>query len=434
MRACGGVWVAQGSGDADKLTVDENDRVHVPPQDGRYWLRRIWLNKAEEEGYYYGFSNQALWPLCHLAYARPHFDLAHWNAYQEVNQKFAQAVLEEAGTDPALVFVQDYHFALLPKMLKDKRPDLVVAHFWHIPWPNSEAFRICPWGDELLQGLLANDLLGFQIQYHCNNFMNTVEKELETVVDYEHFAISHKGHRTLVRPFPISVDYEGIEEEAGTRETLQEKKRLRSELGLRDQLVGLGVDRVDYTKGIPERFLAIDRFFEKYPDYQKRFSFIQVGPISRIFIDEYKSLNDELYHLVVDINRKYAADHWVPIRLLKSNYSHKDLLAFFGLADVCIVSSLHDGMNLVAKEFISARQDVNASLVLSRFTGAARELSDANLINPYDIEGFADTIKTALEMSSEEKERRMERMRRSVAENNIYDWAAKVIMELSRIE
>jgi trehalose 6-phosphate synthase len=317
-------------------------------------------------------------------------------------------------------------------MLKEERPELVVAQFWHIPWPNPEAFRSCPWGEEILCGLLGNDLLGFHIQYYCNNFLSTVEISLEAVEDYEHFSVLRQGHQTFVRPFPISVDCKAMSQQAQSPEVLADTERLRHTWGLKGQLVGIGVDRVDYTKGIPERFTAIDRFLERYPQYHKRFTFLQVGPISRIHIPEYQALNDELYHLMVDINRKYGADGWVPIRILKASYSRKELLSFYRLADVCIVSSLHDGMNLVAKEFVSTCRD-DSVLILSAFTGAARELSEAILINPFYVEGFADAIKMALEMPSEEREGRMRKMRQIVFENDVFNWATKVFTEMSRL-
>ncbi len=432
VSACGGTWIAHGSGDADREVVDDEGKILVPPGNERYTLKRVWLSKEEEEGYYYGVANRGVWPLCHLTYTRPRFDDGEWQTYRDVNRKFARAVLEEVGTLDAVVFIQDYHFALLARMLKEERPELVVAQFWHIPWPNPESFRICPWGEEILDGLLGNDLLGFHIQYHCNNFLSTVERRLEAVEDYEHFSVLRGGHQTFVRPFPISVDYQSISRQAQSLEVEADVERLRHTLGLRGQLVGLGVDRVDYTKGIPERFRAIDRFLERYPQYHKRFTFLQVGPMSRIQIPEYQTLNDELYHLLVEINRKYGADHWVPIRIFKANYSRKELLSFFRLADVCIISSLHDGMNLVAKEFVSSCRD-DSVLILSEFTGAARELTDALLINPYYIDGFADAIKMALEMPDEEKKRRMDRMLQTVSENDIYNWATRVFTEMSHL-
>lgn len=324
VSACGGTWIAHGSGDADREVVDDVGKILVPPGEACYTLKRVWLSKEEEEGYYYGFANRGLWPLCHLTYTRPRFDEREWQAYKEVNRKFADAVLEEIGSDSALVFIQDYHFALLPRMLKEERPELVVAQFWHIPWPNPEGFRICPWGEEILHGLLGNDLLGFHIQYYCNNFLSTVERRLEAVEDYEHFSVLRQGQKTLVRPFPISIDCKAMSQQAQSPEVQADAERLRQTLGLRGQQIGIGVDRVDYTKGIPERFLAIDRFLERYPEYHKKFTFLQVGPVSRIQIPEYQALNDELYHLMVQINRKYGADHWVPIRILKANYSRRE--------------------------------------------------------------------------------------------------------------
>jgi trehalose 6-phosphate synthase len=320
----------------------------------------------------------------------------------------------------------------LPRILKEARPDLTIAQFWHIPWPNAESFRICPWGNEVVRGLLGNALLGFQIQNHCNNFFTTVERGVEAVVDYEQFCVNRRGHRTLVKPFPISVDQDAIQKASQSPAVRAQAQRLKQELGLRHQLVGIGVDRLDYTKGIPERFRAIERFLEKYPEYHKRFTFLQIGPISRIHIPEYKALNDELYHLMVDINGKYAVEHWTPIRILKFNYPRQDLLAFFQLADLCITSSLHDGMNLVAKEFIAGCRE-DSALILSQFTGAARELEDALLVNPYHTDGFADAVRTALEMPQQEKERRIRRMREIMAENNVFDWAAKVVTEISRL-
>jgi trehalose 6-phosphate synthase len=438
MRACGGTWVAHGAGDADRAVVDGRDRVLVPPPDGpatrdRYRLKRVWLSKAEEQGYYYGFANQALWPLCHQAFVRPRFEAADWETYRAVNRRFAEAVLDELEPGPALVLIQDYHFALLPRMLKEARPDLAVAQFWHIPWPTRDAFGICPWAGELLDGLLGNDLLGFHTQQHCAGFLYTVDRTLESVVDYEHATVQRQGRQTLVRPYPISVDFAAISAEAEAPGVAAEAERLRHQFGLRGQLVGVGVDRLDYTKGIPERFRAIDRLLDAHPEYRDRFTFLQLGPVSRIHIPEYQALNDELYHLMVAINRKHGDGAWQPIRLLKANHPRSALLAFFRLADLCVVSSLHDGMNLVAKEFVAARPDGETALVLSRYAGAARELVDAVQINPYDIEGFAEGLRAALELPAEEKHRRMARMRATVAENTVYDWASRMLADLARV-
>jgi alpha,alpha-trehalose-phosphate synthase [UDP-forming] len=434
MRATGGTWVAHGSGDADRDVVDAGSRVLVPPGERRYCLKRVWISKAEEEAYYYGFANQALWPLCHLVYTRPRFDPEQWRVYREVNRKFAQAVLEELDSRPTWVFVQDYHFALLPRMLKEARPDLTVAQFWHIPWPSPEVFDICPWAGEILDGLLGNDLLGFHTRQHCDNFQGSVELSLRARGDGQRRAAEGRRHHTIVRPFPISVDYDELTRAAECPAVLSAAGRLREELGLAGQRVAVGVDRVDYTKGIAERFLAVDRFLTKHPTYRGRFVLLQVGPLSRILIDEYRQLNDELYRLMNLINRRHSEDSWTPIRLLKSNYPRDVVLAFFRIADICLVSSLHDGMNLVAKEFVSARRDGGAALLLSRFAGAATELTDAILVNPYDTEAFADAIEIGLELPLAEKRRRMSRMRRAVARNNIYDWAASIVTEVGRLQ
>jgi alpha,alpha-trehalose-phosphate synthase [UDP-forming] len=435
LRACSGLWVAHGSGAADRLVVDRQDRVTVPPDNPQYTLKRVWLTKEEEAGYYYGFSNDALWPLCHVVFARPRFTLADWEMYTRVNAKFAEAILNEIRHDPAVVWIQDYHFALLPRMLKEARPDLLVAQFWHIPWPNPEAFRLCPWKRDVLWGLLANDLLGFHIRYHCDNFLATVDRELETRVDRERSSVfHHNGVETLVRPFPISTDFDGLSLQMTTAEVRREAHRFQERHALRGRRVCLGVDRVDYTKGIPERLHALDRLFTKYPQYRRQVVFLQAGPESRIHIRRYKQLNDEVSRLIEEINWRHGDDDWTPIILLREHLSLPRVLALYALAEVCIVSSLHDGMNLVAKEYVAARSDGSGVLVLSRFTGAARELHQALLINPYDTEDFTDTLAKALEMDPDECRARMEALRETVANNNIYRWAGKVLSTLFALQ
>ncbi|MEW6033570.1 MAG: trehalose-6-phosphate synthase [Chloroflexota bacterium] len=433
MRACGGTWVAHGSGDADRDVVDSQNKVPVPPDKPSYSLRRVWLSKEEEDGYYFGFSNEALWPLCHIAYTRPLFDERDWFTYKEVNQRFAQEVLAEVGERKAFVFVQDYHLALLPRLLKEANPDLVVAQFWHIPWPNPEAFRVCPWQEEVLDGLLGNDLMGFHIRYHCNNFLDTIDRALEARVDRERYEVTRGGKRTAVRPFPISVDFEDISRMSQGNEVDREMERLRRELGLRDELVGIGLDRIDYTKGIPERLRAVDRLLERWPNHKGRFVFIQAGVPSRMHISTYKSLNEEVDSLVEEVNWRHASGHWKPVVYLREHLSPLTLMALRRLARFCVVSSLHDGMNLVAKEFVASRFDNDGVLVLSPFTGAARELTDALLVNPYATDHFAGTMKEAMEMPMPERQKRMQRMRQVVQENNIYKWAADIISELVRL-
>jgi len=436
LDACDGTWIAHGSGDADHEVVDAHDRLRVPPEDPRYTLRRVWLNKEEEEGYYYGFANEGLWPLCHIAHTRPLFRAKDWEHYQEVNRKFTAAVLEEIeGTSKPVVLVQDYHFALLPRLIKEKRPDARVAIFWHIPWPNPEAFGICPWQRQLVDGLLGADLIGFHIQSHCNNFLQTVDRVVESRVDWEHFSVMRQHHRTIVRPFPISVDLaedDSIESESYGANYAERSTLLRT-LDIEAPFVGIGVDRVDYTKGIPERFRAIERFLEKYPKYREKFTFIQIGSPSRTHLKRYHDLLAEVEAEAERINWRFQTGKWKPIVFLKRHHSHEEIDRYYRAADLCLVTSLHDGMNLVAKEFLAARRDERGVLILSQFTGAARELRDALLINPYDTDQTAEAIRVALEMEPEEKQMRVHNMRRSIREHNIYRWAGSLVTELCEL-
>jgi trehalose 6-phosphate synthase len=435
LNACDGTWIAHGSGDADMELVDTHDRLRVPPDDPRYTLRRVWLSKEEEQGYYYGFANEGLWPLCHIAHTRPIFRADDWQHYQEVNRKFTDAVLQEIEDTPGpVILVQDYHFALLPRMIKEKRPDARVAIFWHIPWPNPEAFGICPWQRQLVDGLLGADLIGFHVLSHCNNFLQTVDRTVESRVDWEHFSVLRQDHRTIVRPFPISVDLtddEPPEDNQGF--TYEERAALTRGLGVETTFLGIGVDRVDYTKGILERFLAVERFLEKNPSYQGKFTFVQIGAPSRTHIKRYHDLLAEVEVEADRINWRFRAEKWKPIVFLKRQHSHKEIRPYYRAADLCLVTSLHDGMNLVAKEFLAARRDERGVLILSQFTGAARELRDALLVNPYDIEQTADAIRVALEMEPEEKQLRVQRMRRVIKEHNIYRWAGNLITELCEV-
>jgi trehalose 6-phosphate synthase len=431
LYACDGTWVAHGSGDADEETVDGQDRLVVPPDDPHYTLRRVWLSKEEEEGYYYGFANEGLWPLSHIAHTRPLFRVSDWEHYQQVNRKFANALLEEMqGVSHPVVLVQDYHFALLPRMIKEQRPDARLAIFWHIPWPNPEAFGICPWQRELVDGLLGADLIGFHIQSHCTNFLQTVDRIVESRIDWDHSTVQRLDHNTTVHPFPISVNWERMGPNLVPDSAYEQRASLLKGLGVRAALMGVGVDRLDYTKGILERFLAIERFLEKYPRYQGVFTFVQIGAPSRTHIKRYHDLQAEIEAEAERINWRFRADQWKPIVLLERQHSHKEIDLYYRAADLCLVTSLHDGMNLVAKEFVASRQDERGALILSCFAGAARELRDALQVNPYDIDQTAEAIRAALEMSPEEKQLRMQRMRKTVREHNVYRWAASLIGEV----
>ncbi len=435
LRACDGTWIAHGSGDADREAVDKHDRLRVPPSEPKYTLRRVWLSKEEEEGYYYGFSNEGLWPLCHIAHTRPLFRATDWQHYWNVNQKFAEAVLQEmADIKQPVLLIQDYHFALLPQFIKRRRPDARVAIFWHIPWPNPEAFGICPWQCELLDGLLGADLIGFHIQSHCDNFLETVNRAVESRVEWERFAVNREGHLTMVRPFPISVapaeEYAPLE---GARSASVEREVLFKELGVEALYMGVGVDRVDYTKGILERFLAIERFLDRYPRYKEKFTFVQIGAPSRTHIRRYHEFLAEVEAEAERINWRFQTDRWRPIAFLKRHHSHEEISRYYRAADLCLVTSLHDGMNLVAKEFAACRHDEDGVLILSRFTGACREMRDALVVNPYDIEEMSESIRFALEMELKERRARMQRMRRTIKEQNIYRWAGNLIAELCEV-
>ena len=432
--ACHGTWVAQGSGNADREAVDSHDRLQVPPDDPRYTLRRVWLSPEEEEGYYYGFANEGLWPLCHMAHTRPTFRATDWEYYNHVNARFADAVAEEmSGEKHPVVLIQDYHFALLPRMVKDRMPHARVAIFWHIPWPNPEAFSICPWQQELLDGLLGADLIGFHVQAHCNNFLSTVDRVLEARVDWEHFSVKRKDHWSSVLPFPISVDFPEEADNSAGNDAAEERSTLIAELGIEASLLGVGVDRLDYTKGILERFQAIESFLESYPRYQGAFTFIQIGAPSRSHIERYADFQREVEDEATRINERFGRGKWRPIVLLIRQHSHEEVRRYYRAAHVCMVTSLHDGMNLVAKEYVAARQDERGVLILSRFTGAARDLRDAIIVNPYDICSTGEAIAQALKMDVGEMVDRMRRMRRSVKEHNIYWWAASLIGELCEL-
>ncbi len=407
----------------------------MPPEEPAYTLRRLWISPEDEKGFYYGFSNEGLWPLCHIAHTRPIFRPEDWLAYQAVNEKFAEAALQEieGATDP-LILVQDYHFALLPKLIKDKRPDARVALFWHIPWPNPESFGICPWRKDIISGMLGADLLGFHTQYHCNHFLDTVDQVFESRIDWVRFTVNRQGHTTWIKPFPISIAFSSPSTSTSqTKGSWPDKVELLKSLGVKGRFMGVGVDRIDYTKGILERFRAVEQFLVNNPSYVGDFTFVELGAPSRTLIKRYDDLTWELMQEATRINGRFQTREWKPIVVLKAQHSHAAIEPYYRAADVCLVTSLHDGMNLVAKEFVAARDDEDGVLILSRFTGASRELRDALIVNPYDIDQMASAIRTALEMPGPERQNRMQQMRETVREHNIYRWGANLIMGLSQI-
>ncbi len=429
MRACSGTWIAHGSGSADRDAVDEHDRVAVPPEHPAYQIRRVWLTAEEEAGYYYGFANEGLWPLCHIAHVRPTFRSSDWAQYLAVNRKFAEAVVAEAKTRAPIVLVQDYHFALLPKMIRELLPDAIIITFWHIPWPNPESFAICPWADQILAGMLGSSILGFHTQFHCNNFVDTVDRCLEARVDRESFTVSFGGKLTAVRRYPISIAWPP-EPESVERPVADCRNRIRQILGLPPgHMLGIGVDRLDYTKGIMERFRAVERLLELNREWVGHFTFVQVAAPTRSGIEEYQHHETQVRKLAERINKRYRTDGPPPIVLKVEHHESKEVYEYYRAADLCFVSSLHDGMNLVAKEFVAARDDNRGVLILSQFTGAARELPEALIVNPYDADQCAAALHLALTMPDDEQRDRMRLMRALIAEFNVYRWAGRMLLD-----
>jgi trehalose 6-phosphate synthase len=433
MRACSGVWIAHGSGSADRETVDAKDHVRVPPGEESYVIRRVWMSERQEQGYYYGFANEGLWPLCHVAHTRPTFRADDWQQYRQVNELFVNAVCEEVDTEDPVVLVQDYHFALAPKLLRDRLPRATIITFWHIPWPNAEQLSICPWHVDLMEGLLGSSILGFHTQLHCNNFMAAADRFLESRLDREDFAVIQGERRTLVRPYPISVEWPNrwVTEAAPVAEC---RSAVLRELGLpADTRLGIGVERLDYTKGVEERLRAIARLLEIRPELRGHFTFLQVSSPSRTRIERYSRLNADVLQLVEQINARFSSGAWRPIIFICQHTEPADVFRFYRAADVCYVSSLHDGMNLVAKEYIAARDDEQGVLVLSQFAGASRELTEALAVNPYDIEEASAALAAALDMPADEQRARIRSMRSLIGEYNVYRWAGRMLLDASRL-
>jgi trehalose-6-phosphate synthase len=433
MRACSGVWIAHGSGTADRQVVDARSHVRVPPERPSFDLRRVWMTPEEEDGYYYRFANEGIWPLCHLAHVRPVFRSSDWEQYKNINERFALAVLEEAKTDNPVVLIQDFHLALVPKIVRDQLPHATLITFWHIPWPNPERYAICPWYREILGGLLGSSILGFHTRFHCSNFINTVDRSLETSIDWDSSTISYGGKLTAVNPYPISIEWPSRTLSQQPPVTVC-RERIRDSYGLRpDHRVGIGVERLDYTKGILERFLAVERLLELEPQWIGRFSFVQIAAPSRTKIEEYQQFGRQVTASADQINRRFGRDGYLPIHLRMEHHDAQDVMTHYRGADLCIVSSLHDGMNLVAKEFVAARDDEQGVLILSQFTGAATELPDALVVNPYNIDQCAAALHVALTMPPTEQRARMRSMRGIVQEFNVYRWAGRMLMDAARM-
>jgi trehalose 6-phosphate synthase len=433
MRACSGVWIAHGSGSADRQVVDASDRVRVPPGEESYSLRRVWMSAEEEAGYYYGFSNEGLWPLCHLAHTRPVFRGEDWNHYRTVNERFANAVSEEAQGDDPIILVQDYHFALAPAMIRSRLPRATILSFWHVPWPNAERLGICPWRGELVSGMLGSSIMGFQTRSHCNNFLEGVDRYLEARIDREQIAVVQNERVTLVRDYPISIEWPSHWAQTSPS-TAECRTSIYAELKLpADTLLGVGVDRLDYTKGIEERLWAVERLLERFPSYRGRFVFVQLAAPSRTLIDRYRQLDADVERTAARIQERFGRGNYRPIILLRAHHDPPTVFRYYRAAGLCYVSSLHDGMNLVAKEFVAARDDERGVLVLSHFAGASRELTEALIVNPYDLDEAAAALDAALQMPADQQRQRMRALRTLVADFNVYRWAGRMLIDAARL-
>jgi trehalose 6-phosphate synthase len=433
MRACRGTWIAHGSGTADRETVDSHDRIAVPTDDPTYRLRRVWLNSEEEKGYYYGLANEGLWPLCHITFVRPNFRQSDWDHYVAVNRKFADVVVQEAKSLDPVILVQDYHFALLPRMLRARLPQATIITFWHIPWPNAEVFSVCPWREEIVDGLLGSSIIGFHTQLHCNNFVESADRFIECHIDREESAVSVGGHTAQVRPYPISIAWpppalENIASVPACRAAVFQRHKLSAAT-----LLAVGVERFDFTKGIADRFRAVELLLEAHPEWIGRFVLLQIAAPTRAELSLYQDVRKEVEELAERINARFGRAAYLPIVLVVRHHEPEEVYEAFRAANICIVSSLHDGMNLVAKEFVAARDDEQGVLVLSTFAGASRELMEALLVNPFDARATAETIDRALRMPSNQQAERMHLMRDLISENNVYYWAGRMLLDAARI-
>ncbi|MCF6123760.1 trehalose-6-phosphate synthase [Mesorhizobium sp. M7A.F.Ca.CA.001.07.2.1] len=432
-RACAGTWIAYGGGTADRLTVDDHDRVQVPPGNPSYTLRRVWLTEEEHQGYYLGFANEGLWPLCHIAFTRPIFRASDWAAYEAVNRKFADTVVAEARNERPIVLVQDYHFALLPRMIRERLPEAIVITFWHIPWPNSEVYSICPWRERILEGLLGSSIIGFHTQFHANNFTESVDRFLESRIERADAAISYGGRTTLVHAYPISIEWPA-DLLAKLPDVDDCRARMRERFGLKaDVKLAVGVERLDYTKGILDRFHALNELFKRQPEWIGKLVFLQVAAPSRGTLPAYKLLHDECHRYAEELNRRYGSEGYRPVIMVAEHHSQEQVYEIYRAADICMVTSLHDGMNLVAKEFVAARDDEQGVLMLSTFAGASRELLEALIVNPYDAAMMSGALLQALTMAPEEQRERMRPMRETIRNNNVYRWAGSMLLDAARL-
>ena len=418
----GGTWIAWGEKEGAP------SRVEIPLDKPKYALRLIRLAEQEVQNYYHGFSNRILWPLSHYFLDRCRFRAEYWSAYQAVNQKFA-AAFRAGCKDQDLVWIHDFHLTLLPGFLRKERANLSIGFFWHIPFPASPVFRVLPWREEILKGLLGSDLIGFHLPLHAGHFLQCVEDVLEVPVDRGSGSIRYDGRVIKVSAFPVGIDFHKWDDLACSAPVREKARQMRDEMGIKYVL--LGVDRLDYTKGILERLLAYERFLEKYHEFHRQVCLIQIAVPSRTRVDEYRSLRREIDEAIGRITGRFSTRKWIPLRYLYQSFAMEDVASYYLAADLALITPLRDGMNLVAKEYVACRREEDGSLILSEFTGAAATLTEAILVNPYNVEGLADTIRRSLCMSVEEKGRRMKVLRQRVKERDVYWWCESFLKDLS---
>ena len=430
VRACSGTWIAHGSGAADKQCVDDYDRCLAPDDKGTYRLRRIWITAEQEQGYCDGFANSGLWPLSHMVHVRPVLSAADWKHYKDVNQKFANAVVHEArGADP-VVLVQDYHLALVPGLVRQKLPRATIISFWHIPWPHPEQMSMCPWLPEILDGLLGSDIVGMQTPQHVRNFVELTKRSNKQVSSGSLPEVMHSTYTTKIRDYPISIAWPTAVDDMRVPSVAACRLQVRTDWGVpANGYLMVGVDRFDYSKGIIERLLAFEALLDMFPQWVGLLRFVQIASPTRVKLKEYTNFQLRVFAEVSRINGKFAACPFEPILLLNTHHSREALNLIYRAADVCVVTSLHDGMNLVCKEFVAARTDEQGVLVLSQFAGAANELVEALVVNPYHTVEVVNALNTALTMSFDEQGRRMKAMRATVKEANVYKWAASMLRD-----
>jgi trehalose 6-phosphate synthase len=420
-----GIWVAWGSGNADFMVCGPENKVIVPEEEPQYALKRIQLTTKEIENYYHGFSNSVLWPLFHLFIEKVHPQQDYWNTYQKVNKKFAHTVLSEMKKDE-FIWIHDYHLSLVPYFIRKEKPDAKIAFFWHIPWPPWEVFGSLPQRDDLLKGLLSSDFIGLHTKSYVKNFIDCALKNETVHLNRKENILLSEDKKTKIRPIPLGISYSDFADSVLSKNAIKKAKRLKKMHKNRNIILGL--DRLDYTKGILDRLKAYESFLEQYPEFKEKIVLVQIASPSRNKIDEYCAMKKEIDEAVGNINGRFGNEEWTPVIYFSRRMTQQSLLAYYKAADVSLITPLRDGMNLIAKEYAASKDD-DGVLILSEFAGAAEELNDAILVNPFDVQKTAGAIKTAIEMPAEEKKQRFQSMKQKVKDRDSDWWLNSFLKE-----